>query len=130
MWVILNDSFISAVQHFNDENKLMIRARKKEHLTVVFPDEEVYQDLPSDYPYRVVVSKEKFAKVLADEVERIDYHNFKSSISKANDDLYKFASEAWGSSIRNFEGWEEWKEHAPASYFAKPKKKKDKDKSK
>lgn len=130
MWVILNNSFVSAVQHFNDESKLMIRARKKEHLVVVFPEEEVYQDLPSDYPYRVVVSKEKFAKVLAEEVERIDYHNFKSSISLANDDLYKFATETWGSAIRNFEGWEEWRKHAHSSYFEKPKKKKNKNNSK
>lgn len=122
MWVILNDSFFSAVQHFNDEELLVVRARKKEHLEKVFLESKVFQDLPSDYPYRIEISKKEFSKVLETEVSRIDYHNFKSSISKEDDDLYKFATELWGSAIRNFEGWDEWVKHAPKHYFKKSKK--------
>jgi hypothetical protein len=37
VWIAMTDSFVSAVQDRNDPSRLVVRARKAEHLERLFP---------------------------------------------------------------------------------------------
>ena len=84
MWVFLNDAFLSAVEHRDDSDKLMVRARLQGDLDRVFPDlaGQVKKTPTADYRFRLVVSRERFMQAMMDEVGRIDYTNFKNSVAE------------------------------------------------
>ncbi len=94
MWVCLNDAFVSAVQDHDDPSRLVVRARRKEHLERLFPGRVIVMTPDRDYAARVFVSRDEFASVMADRIEKIDYDNFKSSVDDRQlRDLYK---KFWG----------------------------------
>lgn len=93
MWICFNDGFVSAVQDPLIEDGLMVRARKGEHLKVLFPDETVFVGEGTDYKYRVYVSKKAFAQVVADRAANIDYTNFKDSVE--DDQLHALYERFW-----------------------------------
>ena len=68
MWICLNDAFISAVQHRDKPNHLMVRARRREHLAAVFPEAEIIETPTADYRWRVVVTKNAFKKGLLSDI--------------------------------------------------------------
>jgi len=89
MWICFNDAFVSAVQDYNDPNRLCIRSRKREHLQRLFPHAEIIEVPNSDYACRIFVSKTEFAEVVTRRVEKIDYPNFKNSVrDRGLHDLY------------------------------------------
>ncbi len=89
MWIFLNDSFVSAVQHRLDPSLLMVRARIRGDLDRLFPGGIVVETPRADYRFRVVVKRTDFAKVVAQEISRIDYANFKDSVKdRARHDAY------------------------------------------
>lgn len=81
MWCCLNRSFISIVADRHDKKRLLVRARIAGHIEAVFPDAEVFTDVEADYFYRAYISRAEVGRVLAAEVRRIDYDNFKSSVA-------------------------------------------------
>ncbi|WP_052341289.1 hypothetical protein [Salinarimonas rosea] len=89
MWICFNDAFISAVQDRSDLSVLVIRGRKRAHLKILFPDYDIIDTPNADYACRVFVPKSRFAKLIADRIEEIDYPNFKYSVEDdALHDLY------------------------------------------
>lgn len=96
MWIWTSGGFLSAVEHRDDSSKLMVRARDRESLEVMVDgaelagkaagvDEklEIIQKLPSDYPWRVEISKATFALYLQYEVMNyLNYHNFKNALTE------------------------------------------------
>lgn len=116
MWIFCNDCFVSAVQHNDDPNLLVVRARVTGHIEAFFSKREkpitVERHEDRDYLYRTVVTKDHFADVLRDHAVDIDYGNFKDSIE---DDAYHSAcSRVW--SIMN--GLQELK-HGVGKYISK-----------
>jgi hypothetical protein len=101
MWIFLNDAFLSAVQHRDAPDSLMVRARRREDLARVFGDGvEIVELADADYPYRVTVPKAELAVRLAARVEAIDYDNFKNSVpERRRHDAYM---DVW-SAMRRFE---------------------------
>src|SRR4051812_24683091 len=93
MWCCLNDSFISVVQSRDDPNSLLVRARRKKHLTRHFPGHKIISTPTADYPYRVLVSRETFATVMVKAIAGITYDNFKNSVKDA--DLHSFYLSVW-----------------------------------
>jgi len=93
MWIFLNDAFISAVQHRDDSDTLVVRARRREDLERTFPGEPITVSETSDYRYRVFVSKADFARVMIDKIEAIDYANFKNSVTE--DDRHDAYAGVW-----------------------------------
>lgn len=86
MWVFCNDSFVSAVQHLDDPNLLVVRARVEGDLERFFerwggPKVEVERHEDRDYLFRTIVSKEQFATEMRWHIGGIDYPNFKDSIA-------------------------------------------------
>ena len=89
MWVYLSDGFISIVAHHEMTDCLLVRARRPEILSRLFPAHEIDDHSGGDYKYRVFVNREDVAKVLSQLAKEIDYSNFKSSVSDPETgDLY------------------------------------------
>jgi hypothetical protein len=89
IWLCLSNSFLSIVAHYDDPNKLLVRARVKGHIEAVFPDAKVYQRKGSDYLYRADIPREVVAKVIGERLTDIDYSNFKNSVkNRALHDAY------------------------------------------
>ncbi len=101
MWVFLNDAFLSVVQDNADGDRVLVRSRDLEGMRRVLPEADIQEDLAADYRFRVFMPKAEWAAVLAREVERIDYGNFKNSIKnpKRHDTamrVWKVMVEAYG----------------------------------
>lgn len=79
MWICMNDAFLSAVQDRDASDRLIVRARAREHIVRTF-GEEPEETPDADYRWRISILKRDFAEVVADRVENIDYPNFKNSV--------------------------------------------------
>ena len=84
MWLFTTEGFISAVAHRDEPGKVLVRARRSEHLRAIFPEAEVECNPHADYRYRATVTRSHWlAKVLA-QAGMIDYTNFKGAIPDAD----------------------------------------------
>lgn len=91
MWVCLNNSFLSIVQHKDAPDLLMVRARFKGDLEAAFPGEagEVVETPDADYLYRLTVPRDRVAYALTQAIGGINYTNFKGSVKQGwRHDLY------------------------------------------
>lgn len=101
MWIFTSDGFVSAVEHREDANWLMVRARDKKSLENLVAGSQmagaaegekeleltdIYSEKHSDYAWRIIVSKATFAIWVQFEVmNMITYPNFKSEAAKYRD---------------------------------------------
>ena len=89
MWVFLSNSFLSIVQDRNDHDRLLVRARFPKDIERVFPDAETFEGIGMDYRFRAFIPRSEVVKVIAANVAKIDYDNFKSSVKEPDrHDLY------------------------------------------
>jgi hypothetical protein len=88
MWLFTNTGFVSVVSNGKD---LMVRARDKESLEPIAESAktEIISTPHNDYPYRVIVNHEFFAKWVAHMARNISYENFKSEVAATRG--YEFA---------------------------------------
>lgn len=93
MWICFNDGFVSVVKDKLNIDDLVIRARRKEILETLFPDNKITTLTVSDYKYRTYCSKEEFSKLLVDRVSDIEYTNFKDSTT--DPDLHDLYGAMW-----------------------------------
>jgi hypothetical protein len=95
MWIMTTASFVSAVQLYNDPDRLMVRARDHESLRLFIesaraanPDTEltdasISRDDKADYRYRVIFTKQELAATVSYEIlSFLTYHNFKEAATK------------------------------------------------
>lgn len=80
MWLVTTDGFYSAVEHRDDHDCLLVRARVRDDLERAFPGIPIEATPTADYPYRITVGKGAFAAYAAKAAACIDYDNFKSRI--------------------------------------------------
>lgn len=80
MWLFTNTGFVSAVSNGKD---LMVRSRDHESLEPIaeVAGVEILNTPANDYPYRVIISHEIFAKWVAHMAQGITYKNFKSEVA-------------------------------------------------
>jgi len=97
MWICLNDGFFSIVEHNQFDDILMVRGRFKGDIERVFNVEEddVIVTEDHDYMYRVFLPRGYVSEVMADEVNRINYGNFKNSISENENWRYRVYTKVW-----------------------------------
>lgn len=107
MWVMTTGGFVSAVAHFDDKSKLMVRGRDKKSLEIMLSSigagmskadqpewkaPEIQSQAAGehwDYPHRVVVSKIEFQYFLLEEVDSfLDYGNFKTAATHGRGEQY------------------------------------------
>lgn len=86
MWIFTETGFVSAVQHYENPNMLVVRARDKaslEHLQVALDlisegaSSSIEHTPDADYPYRLYTDRLFFARWAAHMVRDISYNNFK-----------------------------------------------------
>jgi hypothetical protein len=103
MWIAMNNAFLSIVQPKAKDlpkperrlkSPMMVRARKANHLTAIFPDHRIYQWKGRDYPARVFVEREELASRIGAAILAIGYDNFKNSVK--DDPLHDAYSAVWG----------------------------------
>ncbi len=93
MWVMMSDCFISVVSKDCAEDELMVRARRPGDIEKLFPNAVVTEYTASDYHYRAAVKKTEIKAALANEVDRVTYDNFKSSVG--DDPLHNAYMRVW-----------------------------------
>ncbi len=100
MWLCFNDGFISAVKDWNDPtgHSLVVRARSKEDLQNIFPNQKIVESDDSDYQYRVFVKKDELAKIVLNRLMNIDYTNFKNSVQ--DEELHDMYTAFWWAGLR------------------------------
>jgi hypothetical protein len=95
MWIFTKNAFLSIVADKNDPNSenLLIRARRAGDIENVFGDVEVFSVPGSDYAFRAWVNRDVVADVMFNEVQNIDYSNFKNAIK--DNDYHDAALDVW-----------------------------------
>lgn len=95
MWVFLNDAMLSIVQDRDDPSMMVVRARAKGDIAKVFPGTQEISIPGSDYSWRAWIARETVAEALVNEVNDIDYTNFKNSINKADKTRHDAYLDVW-----------------------------------
>lgn len=88
MWLFTNTGFVSAV---SNGKEIMVRSRDKGSLEPLMEitKKEIIHTPQNDYPYRLIISHEIFAKWVAHMAIGITYKNFKSEVASTRG--YDFA---------------------------------------
>jgi hypothetical protein len=82
MWVCLNDCFLSIVAKDCARSEVLVRARRSGDIQKIFPEARVEVGNTTDYRYRARVDRRLVADAVAAEVMRINYPNFKNSVTE------------------------------------------------
>lgn len=91
MWIMTQDGFFSVVARHGKDERLTVRARSRADLDRLhkrYPtlvpalDSNAEYAANRDYPWRVVMSRNAFARVMSAEVIDLDYSNFKNAVAK------------------------------------------------
>lgn len=101
MWSFTGFGFFSVIQHRDDPELLLVRARVREDLVNLkkyLPNLGDITDTPNaDYPYRALAWRVDYAEAMKRAILDIDYTNFKNGVTKtqghARHDLYM---RVWG----------------------------------
>lgn len=80
MWIFTTSGFVSAVS--NPDGIIKVRARDRASLEPLSKKYqiEITQTPIADYPYRLEISAENFAHWVNEQVNKIEYSNFKSEV--------------------------------------------------
>jgi hypothetical protein len=80
MWIFTETGFLSVVEHFEDPDVLVVRARDATSLKGLSrASQGVIMATPAnDYPYRIHVGRDVFAEWLLEQVSSLNYTNYKS----------------------------------------------------
>lgn len=98
MWIFLNNAYLSIVRHRDSPNKLLVRARRREHIRAVFPHASIIETSGADYAFRATIHEVVVADVVSDTILNIDYDNFKGSIQ--NKKYYNVCLDVWSTMYR------------------------------
>jgi KaiC/GvpD/RAD55 family RecA-like ATPase len=82
MWIFTETGFVSAVRHYSEKDKLVVRARDEKSLESLanYVGLEIVSTPSNDYPYRVLVADAVFATWLSKQTMAVDYTNFKNRV--------------------------------------------------
>jgi hypothetical protein len=94
MWLCFNNAFVSAVADRNNPKRLLVRARRREHLENLFgQDAEILVNAGTDYKYRTFVDRSVVADLAHRALMNISYDNFKNSVK--DDTLHDLYADFW-----------------------------------
>lgn len=98
MWLFTVEGFLSVVEHRDDPNKVVVRARNRVALESIAESlgVEIASTPTADYPCRIVITREQMANLAAAFVREIDYDNFKNAAHSLGDKQYdKALMQVW-----------------------------------
>ena len=78
MWIFTTNGFISIVEHRDEPDRLLVRARTPRPLEELWPNHEIITLEDADYRFRILAQRESVLDVVSDLVLSIDYDNFKN----------------------------------------------------
>ena len=83
MWIFTDTGFVSAVQHRENPDYLMVRARDRESLLQLSEmiSVEIKSTPDADYPYRLTAAKEDVKSWMNDSIDFLGYSNFKNQVA-------------------------------------------------
>lgn len=83
MWIFLPDGFLSIVADNArpSGDQLLVRSRKRSHIARHFPHAEIIEGGGTDYGFRSWVPRDQVKALMADQVDGLNYGNFKNAIS-------------------------------------------------
>lgn len=96
MWVFTTKGFFSAV---NKGGKMHVRFRSREQAEsiraghAVLKGKRIYEDIGTDYAWRMRITKERFVALMTELAEAVDYPNFKNSAE--GDDYHDMLMKVW-----------------------------------
>ena len=93
MWIFTETGFVSAVQHRDNPEYLMVRARDRQSLEslATMISVEIKSTPVADYPYRLVASKEDVKSWMNDSIDFLGYNNFKNQVAVTRGKEYAYA---------------------------------------
>lgn len=109
MWIFTKIGFFSAVSAMKngevDYTRVVVRARNREHLVNLndilgTKASKISTSKNTDYPCRIILSKEVWAQICKTLAEGIDYTNFKGAI---DDHIYHDALMRVWSEMRDYQ---------------------------
>lgn len=100
MWIFTTRGPMSVTAGRSGEG-LHLKGRRRADLEQIVAPEAVYER-DGDYPFHASLSREELKTWLSEEVDRIDYTNFKGSLS---DDLYPVYLRIWFVMLEAFGGF-------------------------
>ncbi len=93
MWLMTAHGFYSVVQHRDDSDQFLVRARVRgdlDNLKRVASIDAPIKDTPGgDYKHRLYISREQLGAMMATLTESIEYDNFKDHIHALPDQKHK-----------------------------------------
>lgn len=92
MWIMSSSGFVSVVEYKYDSSKLLVRARVPEDLmTLVTGADQIEKNDQADYMYRTVVTREKFAEWVTQQINSIWYTSHaKEAMTNDGQDLDRY----------------------------------------
>ncbi len=104
MWLQTTDGFFSVVEHRDNDELVLIRARAREDLENLtryeaegFEDQHIIEDLRADYQWRLIVPRAAWLEVLTKLTNEIDYDNFKDAVkAKQGQERASLYMSIWG----------------------------------
>ena len=93
MWIFTSQGMISIVRHRDDSRLMMVRARQPEVLQALFSGYDLIVTPEADYHYRMEVTQHDLQVIIDQELEDLQYDNFKNSI--ADDAYHNACSKVW-----------------------------------
>ena len=108
MWVIMNKAYFSIVENKNNQDELLVRARVAGDIERIFPDAEVLKNTGADYLYRASVPKTVVSNTLKNEIENIDYGNFKNSVPWEDELRHDVYFNVWSELSKLQHNWVVW----------------------
>ncbi len=95
MWIMTTRGFYSAVQHRDEPDLLLIRARAKHDLIALLelageadleldPELRIMEKREADYRWRIILRHEEWEQLLVALASEIEYDNFKSAVGRVN----------------------------------------------
>jgi len=86
MWLLTTIGFYSVVQHRDDPDMLIVRARTREDIEALcdrrLPVGDIVAEAGTDYRYRVFCARAEFEEAVAGLVHDLDYPNFKNAVAE------------------------------------------------
>lgn len=77
----MRDSFLSVVQHDDDERFLQVRSRIRGDIEHLFPEAVVAEDDRSDYRFVATVNRERVSHAISLRVSQINYGSLNETVS-------------------------------------------------
>mgnify|MGYP003150303733 CR=1 FL=1 len=105
MWIYTPNSAISIVMAKGTEGtKLMVRSRKREHLTNFgYQDSDIVETPDNDYQFRVFTSPESVMKKMMISISKIDYGNYKDRAKEVGEMPENMLADIWQATFNHLD---------------------------